>query len=76
MSVQQEQSFEQSMMRLEQIIRRMESGQESLEISMELFEEGNRLARQCATMLDQAEQKVTRLLSAQSGEEMPFQMEE
>ena len=76
MSSQKEQTFEQCMMRLEQVIRQMESGKESLETSMALFEEGNRLARKCATMLDQAEQTVTRLISAQSGEELPFQMEE
>ena len=75
MKAEKELTFEQAMGRLEQVIRKMESGEESLESSMALFEEGNRLARQCADMLEKAEQKVTRLISAETAEEAPFDTE-
>ena len=76
MKTETDMTFEQAMERLEQIIRQMESGEESLEASMALFEEGNRLARQCGGMLEQAEQKVTRLISVETGEEAPFDTED
>lgn len=69
-------TFEQAMGRLEEIVAALESGEGSLDEAMKLFEEGSKLAGTCSAMLDQAEQKVTRLLSADSGEEVPFEVGE
>ncbi len=62
-------SFEQAMKRLEEIVSALEKGEAPLEESLELFEEGSKLLRQCTVMLDKAEQKVTKLTA--SGE-VPF----
>ena len=63
----QSQSFEQSMARLEQIVRAMERGDVPLEESLKLFEEGTGLMKQCSTLLDKAEQKVTKLTAGADG---------
>lgn len=68
-------TFEQSMGRLEEIVKELEAGDGSLDEAMKLFEEGSRLADRCSSMLDKAEQKVARLLSADSDEEVPFETE-
>ena len=57
-------SFEESYSRLEQIIQKLESGDLSLDESMSLYEEGVRLAHHCEHQLDDAQIKVTQLLSA------------
>ena len=66
-------SFEQAMARLEEVVKRLESGEGSLEEAMKLFEEGSKLSAKCTAMLDKAEQKVTRLTSASGGDEVPFE---
>lgn len=70
------QSFEQSLARLEEIVRTLEQGDCGLDESLKLFEEGSKLAAGCGKLLDQAEQKVTLLLNAQTGEEAPFEKDE
>ncbi len=57
-------SFEEKMKRLEEIVRVMEQGDRPLEESMRLFEEGVALSDQCQKILEEAERKVSILLSA------------
>ena len=73
MAAKKQMSFEQAMDRLEEIVQALERGDGSLDQALALFEEGSKLAGACGAMLDKAEQKVTRLLSAESGEEVPFE---
>ncbi len=54
-------SFEDAFTRLESVVRRLESGQMSLDQSTELFEEGMKLAKSCTEMLNSAELKIKRL---------------
>ena len=54
--------FEKRLVRLEEIVEKMETGELSLESSLKLFEEGVRLSRECNTQLSEAEQKVKLLL--------------
>lgn len=54
-------TFEESMLRLEEIVSRLEKGDATLEESITLFEEGTKLAAACAKQLDSAEQKVVKL---------------
>ena len=54
--------FEKAMAELESLVEQMESGDLSLEASLEHFEKGVRLTRQCQQALKQAEQKVSILL--------------
>ncbi|HEX2922871.1 MAG TPA: exodeoxyribonuclease VII small subunit [Chloroflexota bacterium] len=55
-------SFEDAFGRLQSAIQALEEGGLTLEASIEQFEIGMRLANYCATLLDQAELKVSRLL--------------
>jgi len=57
-------SFEEGYDRLEQVIQQLENGDLSLEQSVALYEEGVQLARYCGHKLDDAEMRVTQLLSA------------
>lgn len=70
-------SFEESMQRLDEIVRRLERGDVSLEESLSLFEEGSALIAQCSKLLDSAEQKVIKLKKGSDGtpEELPFESE-
>lgn len=54
-------TFEKAMARLEQIVAKLESGQCSLDESLQLFEEGTRLSAYCAKLLKEAEQTITKL---------------
>ena len=67
-------SFEESLTRLEEIVRSLEKGDAPLSDSLKLFEEGTALVRSCEKQLDAAEQKVIRLRKTQTGEpeELPF----
>jgi len=60
-----EPGFEQAMQRLEEIVSLLESGEESLDSALKLFEEGTRLSRQCEKALKTAEQKVELLTADQ-----------
>lgn len=67
-------SFEEAMTRLEKIVVSMEQGEVPLEQSLALFAEGTELLKQCTTLLDKAEQQVTRLVRNKDGslQEVPF----
>ena len=52
---QQNQTFEEKMHRLEQIVRAMERGDVALEESLKLFQEGTALVESCGKLLDEAE---------------------
>lgn len=54
-------SFEQSIARLEEIVRHLETGDMPLNDSLALFEEATGLIGACTGMLDNAEQKVVKL---------------
>lgn len=71
-------SFEESLKRIDEIVRSLERGDAALSESMKLFEEGTALIRACGDMLDEAEQKVVRLKKSADGspEELPFDAEE
>lgn len=60
-------TFESAMSRLEEIVGRLESGKESLDASLELYEEGIGLVRFCSDMLDNAEQKIKIVKSGSDG---------
>ncbi len=68
-------TFEQSLSRLEEIVRALEQGETSLAESLKLFEEGTGLIRACESQLTEAEQKVVQLRAAADGtpEELPFE---
>ena len=61
--------FEEAMQRIQEIVGKLESGEESLEDSMKLFQEGAKLSAQCYQMLDKAEQQVAQLTKIADSEE-------
>lgn len=60
-------TFEESMMRLEQIVRAMERGDAALEESLKLFQEGTELVNSCQKMLDEAKLQVKMIMTALDG---------
>lgn len=73
-----EKSFEGAMQRLEEITQNLESGDLSLEDSIDVFEEGMKLAKFCTKKLEEAEKKVTKLVQEGEGKfsQQPFEVEE
>lgn len=67
-------SFEDSVKRLDEIVKLLERGDAPLSESLKLFEEGTSLISNCDTLLNEAEQKVVKLGKGQDGEpeELPF----
>jgi len=63
----QELSFEAAFQELEETVRKLESGDLSLEDSIALFERGTQLAQWCQTKLEQAELKVQQLVPSAAG---------
>ena len=65
-----EPGFEQALGELEQIVARLESGEQTLEQDLADFERGIALARQCEGRLSTAEQEVRRLVGEGSTESL------
>ncbi len=59
--------FERSLARLEEVVRRLENANLSLDEAMKLFEEGVELSRECQKQLEQAEGRVEVLLKKADG---------
>ena len=68
-------TFEEQIARLEEIVSMLERGDAQLADSLALFEEGTKLIASCSKQLDQAEQKVVRLMKGPDGApvELPFE---
>ena len=60
----QNKTFEESMARLEQIVRAMERGDVP---SLKLFQEGTELVRSCQKLLDDAQLQVKKIMTAPDG---------
>jgi exodeoxyribonuclease VII small subunit len=63
---------------LEAMVRRLESGNLSLEEALAAFEEGQTAAQRCDELLEQAELKLSQLVPGQDGafEEQPLNPED
>jgi exodeoxyribonuclease VII small subunit len=59
--------FEKSLVRLEEVVKRLESPELSLDEAMKLFEEGVKLSRECQKQLEEAEGRVEILLKKADG---------
>ena len=60
-------TFEESMQRLEQIVRTMGRGDAQLDESLKLFQEGTELVRNCAKLLDEAQMQIKKVMTAPDG---------
>jgi exodeoxyribonuclease VII small subunit len=72
----QPKSFEASLEALEEIVHQLENGDLPLEKSLELFENGIRLSRQCQERLNQAERRIEVLLRDNQGRPVVSEFEE
>ena len=54
-------SFEAALKRLEEIVRKLESGEASLDESIELYGEGDRLKQQCEARLQAAQARIEQI---------------
>ena len=60
-------TFEQSLDELETIVKKLEDGDLPLEKSLELFEQGVKLSRECRERLTTAERRIEVLMKDASG---------
>ena len=60
-------TFEDKIVRLEQIVGALEKGDAQLAESLKLFEEGTKLVGECGKLLDEAEQQVVKLTKGADG---------
>jgi exodeoxyribonuclease VII small subunit len=67
--------FETALKRLEEIVRKLESGELPLDSALELFEEGIQLSRYCSSTLERAERRVEVLLRNEAGQLRPTPFE-
>ena len=61
----EENSFEEKIESLENIVSKLEKGDLNLDDSMAKFEEGMKLSKECSKILEDAEKKITILLEVQ-----------
>ncbi len=66
--------FEENLKELEEIVKKLEGGDVSLDEMLELFEQGVARTRECTAQLRKAEQKINILIKNNDGEleEKPF----
>ena len=71
-------SFEGQLASLERIVRELERGDLPLEQSLELFEQGVKLSRECQERLNEAERRIEVLLRGGDGSTIavPFESDE
>ncbi|MEN0064643.1 MAG: exodeoxyribonuclease VII small subunit [Myxococcota bacterium] len=60
-------SFEEELNQLEACVRKLESGEASLEDALRLYEEGMALAKRCQAHIEAAEDRVAQLVRGQQG---------
>ena len=72
--MQESETFENKLQRLEQIVRAMEKGDVPLDESLKLFQEETELVRSCEKQLDEAQMHVAKVHAGENGApmEVPF----
>lgn len=67
MKEEKKQSFEEEMIKLENIVTELEKSDLSLDDSVKKFEEGINISKECNKMLETAEKKISILLENDGG---------
>ncbi|WP_057882787.1 exodeoxyribonuclease VII small subunit [Tsuneonella troitsensis] len=60
-------SFEDALRALEDVVRRLESGEVPLDQSIELYERGEALRRHCQARLDAAQARIEKIVAGPDG---------
>lgn len=63
-----EDSFEANLKKLEEIVKKLESGELELDKAIAMFEEGSSIAKACEKRLTSAEEKIEQLIKNRDGE--------
>ncbi|MGX7013021.1 exodeoxyribonuclease VII small subunit [Vagococcus silagei] len=66
------QTFEESLLELEDIVKQLEMGEVPLEEALDKFKKGIEISKECQKTLAQAEKTIT-LIATENGEEVPFE---
>lgn len=61
-------SFEEALKRLETIVHRLESGEESLDAAIQLYAEGDALRAQCEKRLADAQARIEKITLGKDGQ--------
>lgn len=75
MSEDKEQSFEEAMESLEEIVNELEKGDVPLEKAIEYYQDGMKLSKLCNDKLKNVEEKMTKIMNEQ-GEFEVFEIQE
>jgi exodeoxyribonuclease VII small subunit len=62
-----EMSFEQALKALEDVVRRLETGEVPLEESIDLYERGETLRKHCQARLDAAQARIEKIVAGPDG---------
>ena len=60
-------SFEEALRALEELVRRLETGEVPLEESIDLYERGEQLRRHCQSRLDAAQARIEKIVTGPDG---------
>lgn len=60
-------SFEEALRALEELVRRLETGEVPLEESIDLYERGEQLRRHCQARLDAAQARIEKIVTGPDG---------
>jgi exodeoxyribonuclease VII small subunit len=60
-------SFEEALKELEMIVKKIDSGEETLESAIKSFEKGSELKKHCQSKLDQAKLKIEKIIQTSDG---------
>lgn len=73
-----EDNFELNLKKLEELVKKLDSDELTLDESIALFEEGMKLSKKCSDKLESAERKINILLQDENGNEIEekFEIEE
>lgn len=66
-------SFEDALRALEDIVRKLESGEVPLDMSITLYERGEALRKHCQARLDAAQARIERIVAGPGGEAIATQ---
>lgn len=61
-------SFEDALRALEDIVRKLESGEVPLDATMDLYERGEKLRKHCQTRLDAAQLRIEKIVAGAEGQ--------
>ncbi len=70
-----EKNFEELITELEDITNKLEKDNLTLDDSVQLFEKGMKISKECNEKLESAEKRITMLINAETGEEENFTVE-